>query len=417
MISNRERGSGTHDRQQGGRRIPQVRGSFHASSVFALEPPSCNERRRGRAGADPELALVPAERRRPLGWRARRGHDPRIGISSLLAFLGRESDPVCEPCARYILDHQLPEGGWSIYPGGPAEVSASVKAYFALKLVGYSPDDPALVRARKAILELGGANACNSFTRFYLALLGQIGYDECPSVPPELVLIPSRLNFSLERDVGLDAHDRGAAFDHVAFQAGPDDRAGARDRRVVPRRAGDAAPQLGGVFLLVELLPGGRSGSQVVDRWVPAAWRRPAIKAAHRWMLEHFENTDGLGAIFPPMIYTIVALHCLGYDPDSPAVHWAWRQLDDLRIDEGDRARMQPCLSPVWDTAIATIALSDAGSPTMSPRWPAPSTGCSPRRSAIPATGRRAGPASSPPAGTSSIATSFTPTSTTRPWW
>src|SRR4051794_26341473 len=115
----------------------------------------------------------------------------------LMAFLGREADPICERCAAYLLDHQLPQGGWAIYPGGPAEVSASVKAYFALKLVGYSADDPALVRARRAVIEAGGAQACNSFTRFYLALLGQIGYDECPSVPPELVLIPSRFNFSL----------------------------------------------------------------------------------------------------------------------------------------------------------------------------------------------------------------------------
>jgi squalene-hopene/tetraprenyl-beta-curcumene cyclase len=80
-------------------------------------------------------------------------------------------------------------------------------------------------------------------------------------------------------------------------------------------------------------------------------------------MVEHFEDSDGLGAIFPPMIYTIVALKCLGYDLDSPAVRWAWRQLDDLRIDDGDRTRMQPCVSPVWDTAIATIALSDARQP------------------------------------------------------
>ena len=84
-------------------------------------------------------------------------------------------------------------------------------------------------------------------------------------------------------------------------------------------------------------------------------------------MVEHFENSDGLGAIFPPMIYTVVALKCLGYDPDSPAVQWAWRQLDDLRIDEGDRTRVQPCVSPVWDTAIATIALSDADQPEDEP--------------------------------------------------
>jgi len=281
----------------------------------------------------------------------------------LLAFLGRESAPVCEPCARYILDHQLPEGGWSIYPGGPAEVSASVKAYFALKLVGYSPDDPALVRARMAIRELGGADACNSFTRFYLALLGQISYGECPSVPPELVLIPSRLNFSLSAmsawtrtivvPLSIMSHFKPVRMIEPERGIGELFLAGQGTR---PRRS-EAFFSWSSFFLGVDRV------LKWSDRWVPAAWRRPAIKAAHRWMLEHFENTDGLGAIFPPMIYTIVALHCLGYDPDSPAVLWAWRQLDDLRIEEGDRARMQPCLSPVWDTAIATIALSDCRQP------------------------------------------------------
>jgi len=281
----------------------------------------------------------------------------------LLAFLGRESAPVCEPCARYILDHQLPEGGWSIYPGGPAEVSASVKAYFALKLVGYSPDDPALVRARMAIRELGGADACNSFTRFYLALLGQISYGECPSVPPELVLIPSRLNFSLSAmsawtrtivvPLSIMSHFKPVRMIEPERGIGELFLAGQGTR---PRRSE-------GFFSWSSFFLGVDRVLKWSDRWVPAAWRRPAIKAAHRWMLEHFENTDGLGAIFPPMIYSIVALHCLGYDPDSPAVLWAWRQLDDLRIEEGDRARMQPCLSPVWDTAVATIALSDCRQP------------------------------------------------------
>ncbi len=115
----------------------------------------------------------------------------------LMAFLGREREPVCLGCARYIQDQQSQGGGWAIYPGGPTDVSASVKAYFALKLAGISPDDPAMQRARQAIFGAGGAHACNSFTRFYLALLGQIDYDECPLVPPEVVLIPARWNFSL----------------------------------------------------------------------------------------------------------------------------------------------------------------------------------------------------------------------------
>ena len=277
----------------------------------------------------------------------------------LLAFLGQAGAEVCKECVHYIFDHQLPEGGWSIYPDGPAEVSASVKAYFALKLVGYSADHPALSRARKVILELGGADVCNSFTRFYLALLGQIGYDQCPSVPPELVLIPSRLNFSMSAmsawtrtivvPLSIMSHykpvraiepERGIA---ELFRAGQGGRPGRPEKFF----------SWSSFFLGVDRV------FKWADRWVPTAWRRPAVKAAHRWMLEHFENSDGLGAIFPPMIYTIIALYCLDYDPDSPEVCWAWRQLDDLRIKEGDRVRMQPCVSPVWDTAIATIALAD----------------------------------------------------------
>jgi squalene-hopene/tetraprenyl-beta-curcumene cyclase len=281
----------------------------------------------------------------------------------LLAFLGRETDPICERCAAYLLDHQLPEGGWSIYPGGPAEVSASVKAYFALKLVGYSAEDPALVRARRAVIEAGGAQACNSFTRFYLALLGQIGYDECPSVPPELVLIPSRLNFSLS---AMSAWTRTivvplSIMSHFkpVQQIEPARGIGELfiEGRTARARSAEGVVSWSSFFLGVDRV------LKWIDRRVPGSWRQRGIKAAHRWMVEHFENSDGLGAIFPPMIYTVVALKCLGYDPDSPSVQWAWRQLDDLRIDEGGRTRMQPCPSPVWDTAIATIALSDANQP------------------------------------------------------
>ena len=105
-----------------------------------------------------------------------------------------------------------------------------------------------------------------------------------------------------------------------------------------------------------------------LDRWLPGRLRQPAIGAAHRWMLDHCEDTDGLGAIFPPMVYSIIALRCLGYDLDSPDVQWALKQLDGLHLTEGDRTRVQPCLSPVWDTAIALIALADAHAARRSPR-------------------------------------------------
>ncbi|MDG3004047.1 squalene--hopene cyclase [Paludisphaera mucosa] len=285
----------------------------------------------------------------------------------LMAFFGREREEVCRRCARYLLKHQLPEGGWPNYPGGPAEISTSVKAYFALKLTGTPVDDPAMVKARAAVLAQGGAAACNSFTRFYLALLGQISYDDCPTVPPEMALIPSRLDFSLS---AMSAWTRSIVVPlSIVSHCKP-------VRKLPPERgihelfiAGDkrwkkpSQPffSWGRFFLTVD------RGLKWADRLLPTSWRRRGLQAAHRWMVEHFEDSDGLGAIYPPMIYTILALKCLDYDDDSPAVAWAWRQLDDLRIEEGDTTRFQPCVSPVWDTAIAAIALADAEDATDEP--------------------------------------------------
>ncbi|MHC5542144.1 squalene--hopene cyclase, partial [Singulisphaera rosea] len=285
----------------------------------------------------------------------------------LMAFIGRSGEEVCVKACRYLLDHQLPEGGWAIYPGGPPDLSASVKAYFALKIVGVPFDDPAMGKARRVILDAGGAQGCNSFSRFYLALLGQIGYEECPSVPPELVLIPSRLGFSLS---AMSAWTRPIliplsimSVHRPVRQLRADQGIAELFREDQPRQAGGTREFLSwtNFFLGVDrLLKWGH-------RNLPTSWRRPAVRAAHRWMLDHFENTDGLGAIFPPMIYSVVALHCLGYEKDSAPMRWALEHLENLLIEEEGTVRVQPCVSPVWDTAIATIALADAKLPPHHP--------------------------------------------------
>jgi squalene-hopene/tetraprenyl-beta-curcumene cyclase len=284
----------------------------------------------------------------------------------LMTYLGRLHDPACLKMGRTIREEQNADGGWSIYPGGPANISATVKAYFVLKLLGLSTEDPSMVRARKAILEAGGARACNSFTRFYLALLGQIPYDEVPYVPPELMLVPARMPFSL---ASMSSWTRTIIVPLMIISA-------YKPVRKLPPEQG-----------IAELFPEGVAAPQgkhapiswenfflgldkvlkFADKVVPASLRKPGIKAAHRWMLDHFENSDGLGAIFPPMIYTVVALECLGYDRDSAASQWAMRQLEDLQIEEGNTIRVQPCHSPVWDTAIATIALADSKVPDFHP--------------------------------------------------
>jgi squalene-hopene/tetraprenyl-beta-curcumene cyclase len=277
----------------------------------------------------------------------------------LLTFLEREREPICQKAAAYILLQQLDDGGWSIYPGGPAEISSSVKAYFVLKLTGLKIDDPRMVRARRRILELGGAQACNSFTRFYLALLGQMTYDECPSVPPELALLPH--NFGLG---AMSAWTRTIVVPLAIMSAYkpvrnlPPERGIAElfrpDRpRRVSRRTKHAV-SWENFFLAGDRL------LKLGDRILPRFVRRPGIRASERWMEQHLEHSDGLGAIFPPMIYTIVAFECLGVGRDEPKYKLAMKQLEDLLIEEGETARLQPCVSPVWDTAIAAIAQADA---------------------------------------------------------
>src|SRR5918998_1122570 len=232
----------------------------------------------------------------------------------LMAFLGRGGDEVCVKACRYLLEHQDLDGGWSIYPGGPPDISASVKAYFALKIVGVPVDDPAMRRAREVLLEAGGAQACNSFTRFYLALLGQISYDECPSVPREIVLVPSRLGFSLS---AMSAWTRTI---------------------VVPLSIISA-------FKPVRALPPEQGIAELFRDDLPAPSRRSRRLVS--WT-NFFLGVDRLLKWADRRV------------PASSPVEWALRQLEDLLIEEGGKVRVQPCVSPVWDTAIATIALADA---------------------------------------------------------
>ena len=115
----------------------------------------------------------------------------------LLAYLGKSQSTIARKCAAYIRQQQLPSGGWAIYPNGPLEISASVKAYWTLKIVGDSPEAPHMAKAREAILAAGGAEKVNSFTRYYFALLGVISYEQCPAVPPEIILLPKWCPFNI----------------------------------------------------------------------------------------------------------------------------------------------------------------------------------------------------------------------------
>ncbi len=280
----------------------------------------------------------------------------------LMAFLGREGDERVAKAARYILRQQQPDGGWSNYPGGPAELSVSVKAYFALKLAGHHPDAPYMSRARAVIRSLGGAARCNSFTKFYLALLGQFPYANCPAVPPEMMLLP---RWAYVNIYAMSSWTRTIVVPLSIFYAHKP------VRRLPPRLdiaelfLDDPATPLWphpptrrlltwtNFFLGVDLV------LKRCEKWLGPV-RAAALRRAERWMRRHFADSDGLGAIFPPMIYTVVCLRCLGAADDSPEMRWALKQLDDLMIEEDGTLRLQPCFSPVWDTALTLNALADA---------------------------------------------------------
>lgn len=290
----------------------------------------------------------------------------------LLTWLGRGDSEDVRRAAKYIEQQQLPTGGWAIYPGGPLEISASVKAYWAMKIAGYLPEEEPLRRAREAILAAGGAEKMNSFTRFYFALLGQFPWSKCPAVPPELILIPRWCPFNIYE---MSAWSRTIlvplsiiwAFRPVLKL--PDDWN-------VPELFIDS-PEL----LPVTMPPSANVDSLPSSRWMNwrvffntvdltlkgaeklglHPFRQVALRQAENWVLERFEGSDGLGAIFPPIVWSIIALRCLGHDEDSPEVQSQLEELEALVIREESTDRLQPCKSPVWDTAIATIALRDAG--------------------------------------------------------
>jgi len=296
----------------------------------------------------------------------------------LLAYLGQSDQPVATRAANYILKKQLAGGGWAIYPGGPLEISASVKAYWALKLTGHSPEAEYMLRARSAIRAAGGAEQVNSFTRYYLALLGVIAYDKCPAVIPEVMLIPEWCPFNIHE---MSAWSRTILVPlSLLWAFRPQHRLPEEHNiRELFLTSPEELPATMGASAVVDPLKkptwinwnrvfrGFDRAIKLVERLHLNPFRKLAIRRAAEWMVARFPDSDGLGAIFPPIIWSVVALKCLGHSDDSPLVRAALEELEKLSIREGETIRLEPCRSPVWDTAIATIALCDSGMSADSP--------------------------------------------------
>ena len=288
----------------------------------------------------------------------------------LLAYFGREQSDLAKQAAERLVDTQMPEGGWSMYPGGGVEISGSVKAYFALKLTGHDPSAEYMQRARKAILAHGGADAVNSFTRFYLAILGQISFEQCPEVPPEVMFLPKWFPVNL---YAVSAWSRTiiAPLSIVSAMQPTreiDARFGIRELFI---KAPEDWPELRcpgkeagkGLFSWDRFFRTVDSTFKFLRRWNLLPVRKRAIQTARNWAVRRFENSDGLGAIYPPIVWSLIAFDAMGYDDDSPEMQECWKQLNDLVLHDGDEesCRIQPCKSPVWDTAITLRALLAGG--------------------------------------------------------
>ncbi len=272
-----------------------------------------------------------------------------------------------EKMLAYVRMLQRADGTWGQYPGSPPDISAMVKAYFVLKLFGDDPNAEHMTRARERILELGGAEAINTFSMFYLACLGQASWDACPSIPPEVVLLPRWFPFHLTKvaswtrtmilPLGICSALRPVTT--VPKGKGIEElwRHPRRRERLNKKWDKDELFGWNNVFLGVDRV------LKTLDKAGLMVLRTKAMRRAEAWLLERMrpETTDGLAAIFPPMVYIQIALRAMGYERSHPVIVEAERQLDRFIVEEDDHIRIQPCFSPVWDTGTALYAATEAG--------------------------------------------------------
>lgn len=287
----------------------------------------------------------------------------------LRRFLGRVDQNLERKAANYLRAKQLPDGGWDLFPGSPSDISATVKAYFALKLVGHGPDEPFMAKARENILAKGGVTKANVFTKITLALFGQYDWRGIPAMPIEIMLLPRQSYFNIYE---VSYWSRTVIVPLcILMDLKPVCRvpeAARIDELYVPSRAeadlrfplGDQLISWKNFFIgLDRLLPN-------LENWAPRPFRARARQRALAWTLTRM-GPGGLGGIYPAMANAVMALHTLGYSEDHPKMAEGWKEIELLGIEEADTFRMQPCLAPIWDTSLAMNALVESGLPANHP--------------------------------------------------
>ncbi len=275
---------------------------------------------------------------------------------------------------NHIFSMQLPDGGWNIYYGGPSEVNATIKAYLALKLAGVPVTDPRMLRAREVALNFGGVPRMNTFSKLYLALLGLFPWEYVPTIPCEVLLIGKwfHVNFWDMSNWSRAMLVPLAIINHYKPTRTPKNPVtldelyphGFHERDLALPPDPDKI-SFRNFFLWLDRL---HKFAEWFAEHSIHPFRKQALRKAEQWMLERFEGSDGLAAIFPAMLNSLIALKALGYAENHPQVLRAEKELKRLEHETADSVRIEPCFSPVWDTAIVAICLRESGVPAEDPR-------------------------------------------------
>jgi squalene-hopene/tetraprenyl-beta-curcumene cyclase len=278
----------------------------------------------------------------------------------MMHYLGEIDEPLQAKIAHYLRARQSEDGSYPLFTGGAGDISCSVKVYYALKMAGDAADAPHMARLRNYILGQGGAAKANVFTRIALATFKQLPWRGVPYIPVEIMLLPGWFPFHLDKvsywsravmvplfvlctlqATAKNPNDIGIL---ELFLTHPD-----QERHYFPERT-----------LLNKLFLGLDQLGRMTQPLIPKAMRQKAIDKARDWFVERLNGEDGLGGIFPAMVNAYEVLLLLGYPKDHELVVTARKAIDKLLVINEHDAYCQPCLSPVWDTALAALALQEA---------------------------------------------------------
>ncbi len=278
----------------------------------------------------------------------------------MMHYIGEIDKKLQDKMAVYLRARQTEDGSYPLFTGGSGDISCSVKVYYALKLAGDTPDQPHMVKLREYILKQGGAAKANVFTRIALATFEQVPWRAVPYIPVEIMLLPKWFPFHLDKVsywsrvvmvplfilCTLKATAKNPQNVNILelFVTPPD-----QEKHYFPKRG-----WLNKLFLGLDKF------GRITEPLISQKTRNKAIKLAEDWFIERLNGEDGLGAIFPAMVNAYEALLLLGYSKDDPKVVTARKAIDKMLVVRNQDAYCQPCLSPIWDTSLAALALQEA---------------------------------------------------------